>query len=97
MISPLSDMILVLPDPDSEPGTTPGGIVLPKVQEQQIATATVVRVGPGRVDTNGDLVPMPVSEGDKILLARASGLSIYVDGKLHKMMPASQVLAVVAE
>jgi len=97
MIRPLYDVILVLPDFDTGESTTPGGIVVPKPLEQQIGTATVIRCGPGRVDTNGVLVPMPVAEGDKVLLARASGLSVYIDGKLHKMTTAGQILGVVTE
>ena len=95
MIKPTGEMILVLPDAESEPGTTPAGLHLPKNQEQQIAQAVVIRAGEGRIREDGSVVSMIVKEGDKVLVSRASGLSIYVDGKLHKLMPGNQVLAIV--
>jgi co-chaperonin GroES (HSP10) len=104
MIQPTYDLILVEIEPDGE--TMRGGIIVSrKPEEDQVAQGTVIRCGPGRkkdkfdpdTDPEGPYIPMPVKEGDQVLVAKASGLSIHVDGKKMKLMPVTQVLGIVVE
>lgn len=94
MIQPLGDFALILPDPE-EGEHTVGGIILPKAQEQQLRSATVVAVGPGRTTDDGKTVPLPVKVGDRIVLSRATGLSVYVGNEKHLMVPGGQILGII--
>jgi len=52
--------------------------MLPESVQSKVNEATVLAVGPGRRSTTGDLVPMAVSVGDKVLLPEYGGNNITI-------------------
>ena len=89
---PLSDFVLIkVLDADE---ITPGGIYVPPTTQEKTQKGTVIAAGPGRVDDNGEKIPMTVSEGDTVLFVRYSGTEITIDTKKHLVMHEKDILAV---
>ena len=63
------------------PTKSVGGVLLPESAVQRINSATVVAVGPGRRTASGDLVPVGVKEGDKVLLPEYGGTPVKLEDK----------------
>ncbi|GBG31382.1 10 kDa chaperonin [Hondaea fermentalgiana] len=71
---PLADRVLVK---RAVPVTqTAGGVFLPESSTKKEPEAEVVAVGPGRRDQNGNIVPMTVEVGDKVLLPEYGGQAV---------------------
>jgi len=91
-ISPLADRVVVLPEPKEEKSAS--GIIIPdSAQTEKPAKGTVVAVGPGRYD-DGDLLPMSVRVGDKILFSKYGFDEVKVDGDTYLILSESNILAV---
>ena len=95
MIRPLRDLIVIKP---VEPiGKTPGGLLLPDNARTRPHEGVVIRVGPGRVNDNGLLVPMNVKEGETVYYTEFAEYQSSVkdeDGTEYLMLRESEVLAV---
>jgi chaperonin GroES len=57
----------------------------------------VVAVGPGARDENGQLAPLDLKAGDRILFGKWSGTEVKIDGEELLIMKESDVLGVVGE
>lgn len=57
----------------------------------------VVAVGPGARTRDGDVVPMSVSEGDKVLLPEYGGHSIKLDNDEFHLFRNDDILGVLKE
>lgn len=75
---PLQDRVLVKPQ-DAE--TMHGDIIIPDVAQEKPTKATVVAVGPGSRDQNGQTHEPGVRVGDLILFSKFGGQAIDVDGE----------------
>ncbi len=75
--------------------TTESGIVLPDTAKQQQQMAKVVAVGEGKLDDNGERVPLALSEGDIIVFAKYSGTEIKLDGEDYMILDSDDILGVV--
>ncbi|GAX75589.1 hypothetical protein CEUSTIGMA_g3033.t1 [Chlamydomonas eustigma] len=60
---------------------TPGGVLLPESALPKVNEGVVLAVGPGRRNQAGDLIPVGVKEGDKVLLPEYGGSLIKLDQK----------------
>jgi chaperonin GroES len=90
---PLGDRALVKIVEREE--TTASGIVLPDTAKEKPQTAEVVSVGEGKVDKDGQRVPLEVSQGDVIVFAKYSGTEISLDGEDYMILDADDILGVV--
>jgi chaperonin GroES len=86
-IRPLEDRILVRPEDAQE--TTVSGIVIPDTAKEKPQEGTVLAIGPGKRSDTGDLIPMDVNEGDRVVYSE-----ITVDGEDLLILSARDVLAV---
>ena len=92
-IRPLEDRILVRPEEGEE--TTVSGIVIPDTAKEKPQEGTVLAVGPGkRSDNSGELIPVDVKEGDRVMYSKYGGTEIKVDGEELLILSARDVLAV---
>jgi co-chaperonin GroES (HSP10) len=74
---------------------TPGGIHLPEgARLESTAKAMVLKVGPGKYDINGNLIPMRVQVGDVVymLVGRVVPLEVTIEGKKYFCLPASTLI-----
>ncbi|NIA14081.1 MAG: co-chaperone GroES [Nitrospiraceae bacterium] len=92
-IRPLADRILVKREEPSE--TVRGGIIIPDTAKEKPQEAKVVAVGPGKVDDQGNRVPLEVKKGDRILMGKYAGTEVKIDGEEHLIMREDDVLAVI--
>ena len=91
-IKPLGDKILVEVLEAEE--KTKGGIILPDTAKEEKSEGKVIAVGPGKVLESGKLQPLEVKKGDRVIFGKYSGDEIAIDGKKHKIIKETEVLAV---
>jgi len=92
-IKPLSDRVLVQPEPAEE--KTSSGIIIPDTAKEKPQEGTVVAAGPGKVE-NGTKIDMSVKEGDKVLYGKYSGTEITLDGDEYLIMREADILGIVS-
>ena len=94
-LKPLGDRLIVKPIDEEE--TTASGIVLPDTAKEKPQKGTVVAVGEGRWDEEGEKrIPLDVSEGDEVLYSKYGGTEVTVEGEDLLVLRESDVLAKVA-
>ena len=77
-IKPLEDRIVVKPL-DAEQ-TTASGLVIPDTAKEKPQEGEVLAIGPGRVDDNGNRVPLDVAVGDKVIYSKYGGTEVKYAG-----------------
>jgi chaperonin GroES len=82
-------------EPKEREETTASGIILPETAKEKPQEGTVLAVGPGRRDEDGDRIDMDVEVGDVVLYAKYAGTEIKIDGKKLLILKESDVLAIV--
>jgi chaperonin GroES len=92
-IRPLEDRVLVRPEEGEE--TTPSGIVIPDTAKEKPQEGTVLAVGPGKRSDTGDLIPVDVKEGDRVVYSKYGGTEISQGGEDLLILSARDVLAIV--
>ena len=91
---PLHDRVLVRRVESEE--KTSGGLIIPDSAKEKPSEGEVVSCGDGARKDSGELVPMAVSAGDRILFGKWSGTEITVDGEELLIMKESDILGVMA-
>ncbi len=82
--------------PIAEDITTKSGIVLPEtVEKEKAEKGEVLAVGPGRVLDSGELAPMSVKVGDKVMFKKYSPDEIKIDGEDLLVISESDILAII--
>ena len=94
-VKPLNDRVLV--KRLEEVQVTKGGIYIPDTAKEKPVEGKVISVGPGKVNDQGNRVPLNLKEGDRILFGRYAGSEIKVDGEEYLMMREEDILAVVED
>jgi chaperonin GroES len=94
-ITPLEDRILVKPLEAEQ--TTKSGLVIPDTAKEKPQEGEVLALGPGRVDDNGNRVPLDISVGDKVIYSKYGGTEVKYDGEDYLILSARDVLAVVSK
>lgn len=92
-IKPLEDRI-VIRQVEAEQ-VTASGLVIPDTAKEKPQEGEVVAVGPGRIDDNGNRVPVDVSVGDKVIYSKYGGTEVKLNGEDLLVLSARDVLAVV--
>ena len=72
-----------------------GGIIIPDSVQEKPSEGEVIAVGAGARNENGEIAPMDVSVGDRILFGKWSGTEIKVDGEELLIMKESDVMGVI--
>ncbi|MDH6532343.1 chaperonin GroES [Aurantimicrobium minutum] len=92
-IKPLEDRI-VIKQVEAEQ-TTASGLVIPDTAKEKPQEGIVVAVGPGRIDDNGNRVPLDIAEGDKVIYSKYGGTEVKYAGEEFLVLSARDVLAIV--
>ncbi len=90
-IQPLEDKILV--QANEAETTTASGLVIPDTAKEKPQEGTVLAVGPGRVDDNGNRIPIDVVEGDVVIYSKYGGTEVKYSGQEYLILSARDVLA----
>ncbi|PQZ87496.1 co-chaperone GroES [Arthrobacter sp. MYb214] len=94
-IKPLEDRIVI--KQVEAVTTTASGLVIPDSAKEKPQEGAVVAVGPGRIDDNGNRIPLDVSEGDVVLYSKYGGTEVKVGNEEYLVLSARDVLAVVVK
>jgi chaperonin GroES len=92
-LRPLNDRVIVKRLEEEE--TTVGGIIIPDTAKEKPQQAKVIAVGKGRTLDKGQLIPLTVKEGDRVLFGKYAGTEIKIDGDEHLIMREDDILAIV--
>ncbi|KAM9802991.1 10 kDa heat shock protein, mitochondrial isoform X2 [Syngnathus typhle] len=87
---PLFDRVLV--ERFTAETVTKGGIMLPEKSQGKVLQATVLAVGPGAVNQKGNLLPVSVKAGDKVLLPEYGGTKVTLDDKEYFLFRDGDIL-----
>ena len=90
-LKPLGDRLIVQVVEEEE--KTASGIVLPDTAKEKPQRGKVVAVGDGKLDDDGDRIPVDVTEGDEVLYSKYGGTDIIVEGEDLLVLRESDVLA----
>ncbi|MGB3414077.1 MAG: co-chaperone GroES [Microbacteriaceae bacterium] len=91
-IKPLEDRI-VIKQVEAEQ-TTASGLVIPDTAKEKPQQGEVVAVGLGRIDDNGNRVPLDVKVGDRVIYSKYGGTEVKINGDDLLVLSARDVLAV---
>jgi len=91
-VRPLRDRILVKRVEETEQRV--GGIIIPDTAKEKPQQAKVVSVGSGRVNDEGQTIPLDVKAGDLVLIGKYSGTEIKLDGEEYLIVREDEVLGV---
>jgi chaperonin GroES len=89
---PLHDRVLVKRIEAEE--KTPGGIIIPDTAKEKPVEAEILAVGPGLRDDSGNIRPLDVKVGDRVLFAKWAGTEVLIDGFDRLIMKESDVLGI---
>jgi chaperonin GroES len=94
-LQPLGDRVVVRPSDREE--TTKSGIVIPDTAKEKPQRGTIIAVGEGRRDDDGDRIPMDVKVGDAVLFAKYGGTEFKLDDEDLLILSEKDILAKVLD
>jgi chaperonin GroES len=90
---PLYDRVLV--ERLETESKTSGGIIIPDTAKEKPMEGLVISVGAGtRSEKTGEIVPLQVKIGDKVLFGKWSGTEIKIDDKDYLVMKESDIMGI---
>lgn len=92
-IHPLHDRVVIRRN--EEERTSPGGIVIPDTAKDKPVEGEVVAVGPGKPLENGQVRPLTLKVGDKVLFGKYAGTEVKREGTDYVVMREDDVMAVI--
>jgi len=91
--TPLHDRVVVRRIEGEE--KTKGGLIIPDTAKEKPSEGEVIAVGEGARKDSGELIPMTVKSGDRILFGKWSGTEVKIDGEDLLIMKESDILGVI--
>lgn len=93
-LRPLNDRVVV--ETVEQDTTTASGLVLPETAKEKPQQGTVLAIGPGARDEDGNRMALDLEVGDTVLFAKYAGTEIKLDGKKVLIMKENDILGVVS-
>ena len=90
-LQPLGDRVVVKPAGREE--MTKSGIVLPDTAKEKPQRGSIIAVGKGRRDDDGERIPMDVSVGDTVLFAKYAGTEFKFEDEEYLILSEKDILA----
>jgi chaperonin GroES len=92
-IKPLADRIVIEALESTE--EMRGTLYIPDTAKEKPMQGTVIATGPGRRSEEGEIVPVELKAGDRVLYGKYSGTEVTVDGNEYLIIKEGDVLAVI--
>ncbi len=89
-ITPLHDRVIVRRIEEKE--SVKGGIIIPDTAKEKPQEGEIVAVGSGKRE-KGELIPLDVKVGDRILFGKYSGNEIKIDDQEYLILKEDEILA----
>jgi chaperonin GroES len=90
-VTPLADRVLLKRLEEKE--VKKGGIIIPDTAKEKPQEAEVIAVGRGRLDEDGEVIPLEVKKGDRVLIGKYSGTEVTIDNVEHIILREEEILA----
>ena len=92
---PLHDRVLVRRLDEEE--TTSGGIIIPDTAKEKPMEGEIIAAGAGAKNDKGEVSPLDVKAGDRVLFGKWSGTEVKIDGEELLIMKESDILGIIEE
>lgn len=92
-IRPLNDRVLVIRIEEEE--KTKGGIIIPDTAKEKPQEGRVIAVGSGKLNEDGERMPLDVKKNDRVLFSKYGGNEIQIDGVEHLIMREDDILGII--
>ncbi|MCY3830213.1 MAG: co-chaperone GroES [Rhodospirillaceae bacterium] len=92
---PLHDRVLVRRLDEEE--TTAGGIIIPDTAKEKPMEGEIIAAGSGAKNEKGEVSPLDVKAGDRILFGKWSGTEVKIDGEELIIMKESDILGIIED
>jgi chaperonin GroES len=94
-LKPLGDRVLVKPAPKEEKTAT--GLYISSGAQEKPQRGEVIAVGAGKMDDNGNRIPVDVKVGDQVFYGKFGGNEVKVDGEDLLLLRADDIYAVIED
>ena len=94
-IIPLGDKIIILPQDEGE--QMYGNIVVPDTGQERPEIGTVLAVGPGRISTDGTLIPNKIEVGQTVMVPKFGAQVVIVENETYIVAGESDVLGIIKQ
>ena len=94
-IIPLGDKIVILPQEEGEQQY--GNIVVPDMGQEKPSIGTVLAVGPGRISTDGNLIPNRIEVGVTVMVPKFGAQIVVVENETYIIAGESDVLGIIKQ
>ena len=92
-IIPLGDKIVILPQEEGE--QMYGNIIVPDAGQEKPEMGKVLAVGPGRISTNGTLIPNKIKVGVTVMVPKFGAQVVVVENETYIMASENDVLGII--
>ena len=92
-IIPLGDKIVILPQEEGE--QMYGNIIVPDAGQEKPEMGTVLAVGPGRISTDGTLIPNKLEVGVTVMVPKFGAQVVVVENETYIMASENDVLGII--
>ena len=92
-IRPLNDRVVVVRIGEEE--KTKGGIIIPDTAKETPQEGKVIAVGSGKLNEDGERIPLDVKKNDRVLFSKYGGNEIQIDGVEHLIMREDDILGII--
>jgi len=92
-ITPLGDKIIILPQEEGEQQY--GNIIIPDSNSERPEMGTVLAVGPGRISTDGVLIPNRLEVGVTVMVPKFGAQVVVVENETYIIAGESDVLGII--
>ena len=92
-IIPLGDKIVILPQEEGE--QMYGNIVVPDAGKEKPEMGTVLAVGPGRISTDGTLIPNRIKVGVTVIVPKFGAQVVTIDNETFIIASENDVLGII--
>ena len=93
-VRPLHDRVLIKRIEEQE--TVRGGIIIPDTAKEKPQEGEVVAAGTGKRLESGQVLPLEVKAGDRVLFGKYSGTEIKLDGQEYLILREDEILGILA-
>ena len=94
-IIPLGDKIVILPKEEGE--QMYGNIIVPDAGQERPEMGKVLAVGPGRISTDGTLIPNKIEIGVTVMVPKFGAQVVTVENETYVMASENDVLGIIKQ
>ena len=94
-IIPLGDKIVILPQEEGE--QMYGNIIVPDADQEKPEMGTVLAVGPGRISTDGTLIPNKLEVGVTVMVPKFGAQVVVVENETYIIASENDILGIIKQ